>query len=327
MTEQYAIRHHEFGKPEEVLRLETIEAPEPGPGEVRVRLLASCINPSDLGMIGGTYGRLRELPAVAGKEGVGEVEAVGPGVTELRPGTRVRFPGEEGAWREYAVAAENSIDTVPEGVPVEQAALSFVNPPTAYCLLHKIVALQPGDWIVQNAGNSAVGLSVIQLARAMGVKTISQVRRRELDAPLRELGADAVVVEGDEWTKSVPELTGGAGVRLALNSVGGASAIEQIKVLGEGGIQVTFGAMTKEAVRFPTRYLIFNDIHLRGFWWDRWARQNGNAETRAVLDAVHGHMRAGTLKLPVEKTYSFSEFKEALKHNGSPRLGKVLLRP
>lgn len=242
MTQQKAICHHEFGKPLDVLRLENVAQLEPKVGEVRVRLLAATINPSDYGMIGGSYGRLRELPAVAGREGVGVVEALGRGVSSVGVGARVRFP-EEGTWQETACMPAADVWMVPSDVPVDQAAFSFINPPTAYCLLNKMVDLAAGSWVLQNAGNSAVGLSVIQIAKAMGFKTISQVRREELIAPLKALGADHVVVEGSGWAKQVKELTGGEPIQLALNSIGGASASDQIKALGEGGTQVTFGGM------------------------------------------------------------------------------------
>lgn len=326
MTTQKAIRYHEHGDPLKVLRFETVEQPEPGEGEVRVKLLAATINPSDYGMINGSYGRLRELPAVAGREGVGEVEAVGPGVEGFYAGMRVRF-AESGAWQETVCLPVDQLFEVPEDVPVDQAAISFINPPTAYCLLKKIVDLQPGSWIVQNAGNSAVGLSVIQMAREMGFRTISQVRREELVGPLKDFGADHVVLEGSDWSKRVDELTGGEPVRLALNSIGGESAIDQIKTLGKGGTQITFGGMVGDRVRFPTRFLIFNNVRLIGFWWDQWRRQAGPEGCSEVMTAVYEMMRAGTLRLPVEATYPIAEFKAALEHDKRPRLGKILLVP
>lgn len=324
---QDAIRHHEFGKPLEVLKFEQIDLPEPKAGEVRVRLELATINPSDYGMIGGSYGHLRELPAVAGREGVGVVDVLGSGVSELAVGARVRFPSEEGAWQQYACISANSLLVVPKEVPVEQAAISFINPPTAYCLLKKIVDLNEGDWIVQNAGNSAVGLSVIQMAKAFGYKTISQVRREELIEPLKAMGADHVVLEGTDWAKGVSEITRGAPVRLALNSIGGESAIDQIKTLSECGTQVTFGGMVGEKVRFPTRFLIFNDVRLVGFWWDNYARRHGADGVSEVMTEVYAMMVDGRLSLPIETTYPLSEFEVAIQQNSQPRLGKVLLKP
>lgn len=325
--QQLAIRHHSFGKPLEVLQLEQIAAMEPQAGEVRVRLEAATINPSDYGMIAGSYGRLRELPAVAGREGVGVVDALGAGVTDVAIGTRVRFPGEGGAWQASACVAADQLLVVPAEVPVEQAAISFINPPTAYCLLKNIVDLQAGDWVVQNAGNSAVGLSVIQMAKAFGLNTISQVRREELVEPLKAMGADHVVLEGSDWVKGLAEVTGGAAVKLALNSIGGDSAIDQIKVLSESGTQVTFGGMVGDKVRFPTRFLIFNDVRLQGFWWDQFARKAGAEGVREVMAEVYAMMVDGRLQLPIEKTYSFSEYKAAIQHDSQPRLGKILLKP
>ena len=326
MTQQKAICHHAFGKPLEVLQLEEVARPEPSDGEVRVRLLAATINPSDYGMIGGSYGRLRELPAVAGREGVGVVDAIGHGVSRIGVGARVRFP-DGGAWQETACIPAADVLAVPEDVSIEQAAISFINPPTAYCLLKKIVNLAPGSWVLQNAGNSAVGLSVIQMAKVLGLKTISQVRREALIEPLKALGADRVVIEGSGWVEQVNQLTEGESIRLALNSIGGESAMHQIKVLGESGTQVTFGGMVGDLVRFPTRYLIFNNVRMVGFWWDQWCQRAGKDGLDEVMSAVYTMMREGTLKLPVEATYSFAEYERALKHDKSPRLGKILLKP
>ena len=326
MTLQKAVRYHEFGNPLEVLSLETVELPEPKEGEVRVRLLAATINPSDYGMINGSYGHLRDLPAVAGREGVGEVETIGPGVEGVNLGTRVRF-SEYGAWQEFVCIRADELFEVPEDIPVDQAALSFINPPTAYCLLKKMVDLQPDSWILQNAGNSAVGLSVIQMARAIGFRTISQVRREELVDTLKALGADHVVLEGSDWFKQVDKLTGGRPIQLALNSIGGTSATDQIKVLGKGGTQITFGGMVNDLVRFPTRFLIFNDVRLIGFWWDQWSRRNSREGRNEVMASVYTMIRNGTLQLPVEAIYSISEFKAAIKHDKRPRLGKILLKP
>ena len=327
MDLQKAIRHHEFGKPEEVLTLESILVPKPRTGEVRGRLLVASINPSDRGMIGGSYGKLRELPAIAGREAVGVVDTLGKGVEGVAIGTKVRFPGEDGAWCEFACARAEDLLVVPDGVLDEQAAMSFINPPTAYCLLKKVIDLEPGSWLVQNAGNSAVGISVIQMAKAMGLKTISQVRRESLIPPLKALGADHVVLEGSDWGAQRDQLTDGEPICLALNSIGGASAIDQIKVLAEGGTQVTFGGMVGDPVRFPTRYLIFKDVRLVGFWWDRWSRTHGSNGVSGVMAEVYKMMTSGVLCLPIEQVYLFEEFEAAMKHDLKPRLGKVLLCP
>lgn len=326
MITQKAIRYHKHGNPLEVLRLETVDQQDPKEGEVRVRLLAATINPSDHGMVNGSYGKLLDLPAIAGREGVGKVEALGPGVNNVAIGMPVRFL-DTAAWQETACMRADELIEVPEDISVDQAALSFINPPTAYCLLKKLIDLKPHSWVLQNAGNSAVGLAVIQIAQAVGLKTISQVRREELIEPLKKIGANHVVLEGSNWTKQINKLTGGEPVQLALNSIGGESAIDQIKALGEGGTQVTFGGMVGDLVRFPTRFLIFNDVRLTGFWWDQWIRKVSTEAFNEVMTAVYEMMRKGALRMPVEATYSFAEYKAAIEHDRRPRLGKILLKP
>jgi NADPH:quinone reductase-like Zn-dependent oxidoreductase len=125
----------------------------------------------------------------------------------------------------------------------------------------------------------------------------------------------------------VSEITRGAPVRLALNSIGGESATDQIKALGDGGTQVTFGGMVGDKVRFPTRFLIFNDIRMVGFWWDKFARGLGPEGVREVMQAVYAMIADGSLSLPIESQYPFSEYELAIKHANQPRLGKVLLVP
>ena len=159
-----ALRYERCGAPAEVLAPVELTVPVPGPGEALVALRAAGIHYSDLGLINGTYGKRLALPAIAGHEGVGEVVALGPDVTDLSLGSLVRMPPDAGVWSEAVVAKAEALDLIPEGVPLEQAALAFINPPTAWRLLHDFVELKPGDWLIQNAGTSAVSRLVAQLA-------------------------------------------------------------------------------------------------------------------------------------------------------------------
>lgn len=326
MPKATAVRYHETGNPADVLRIEEIELPDPGPGQALIALRAATINPSDLGMIGGSYGRLRELPAIAGREGIGEVVAVGPETHSVQPGTCVRMP-EDGVWTSHVLAAASTLQIVPGDLPPLQAAMAFVNPPTAYRLLHDFVDLQPGDWIIQNAGNSAVGFYVAQLANKLGLKCISIVRDADKwDQPLRKAGATLVLNDERDYPKQLPTLTGGAKPRLALNSVGGESAMNLIKATGDHGVVVTFGGMTGDKVRFPTRFLIFNDIQLRGFWMDRWFRSAPTGEAADLMQQVYDLISEGTFEGPVDSTFPLTKALEAVEQAAaSGRKGKVLL--
>ena len=324
MPESYQLFHSSYGQAAEVLKARSVTLKAPAADELQVSMLAAAIHPSDLGMLAGSYGQLRSLPAVAGREGVGVIEALGSEVDGWQVGQRVRIPDTIGCWQSRLAFPATNAERIPEGIRSEQAALAFINPPTAYCLLKKILPLKVGDWVLQNASNSAVGIAVIQLAKAFGFKTLNTVRRPELIAPLKALGADQVVLEGSGWHQTAADYTQGAPIRLALNSVGGSSAIDQIKALAEGGTQVTFGAMTGEAVRFPTRYLIFKHIQLQGFWWDQWRRDQGSAAVDSVMQAIFQCIQSGQLKTPIAQTYALVEYQAALAHAQAPRMGKVL---
>ncbi|QYY37209.1 2-enoyl thioester reductase domain-containing protein [Ruficoccus sp. ZRK36] len=326
-TEPQAVRYHERGKPEDVLKLESMPAGNPGKGEALVALRAAVIHPSDMGMIGGTYGRLPDLPAVGGREGAGVVLAVGEGVTELKVGQQVKMPEALGAWRQAVVAPVEDFIAIPNEVPAEMAAQAFINPPTALRILRDFIDFKPGEWIIQNAANSAVGVSMIQLAHHCGLKTINVVRDAETWEPiLKDMGADVVVAEESGYEKKIKELTGGAKPRLGLNSIGGDSVIRLIRCMADSAKVVTFGGMVGDKVRFPTRNLIFNDLHLCGFWMDKWVRTHSKEEFDAMQAEIFDLMAKGALKLPIDSTYSFDKATEAVaRANAGGRKGKVLI--
>ncbi|HKJ90912.1 MAG TPA: zinc-dependent alcohol dehydrogenase family protein [Oceanipulchritudo sp.] len=315
----------EFGRPLEVLELGERNLPDPEKGEVQIRILAAPIHPSDFGIILGKYGNLPELPAIGGREGVGEVVALGEDVKGLSLGDRVVVPKDVGSWQQAANVEAGDCFVIPEGVPLEMAAMIMVNPPTAWRLLRD-AHLANGDWLIQNAANSAVGLHVIEMARYLDLKTINVVRREELVEPLKARGADVVVLEESGYEKKIADLTGGEPVRLALNSVGGSSAIRLVKALSPGGLHITFGAMTFDAVRLPTRELIFEGLVMKGFWMDKWFRENTRARVQIMFDKMFDLMQKGIIQAPVEAEYSLDDYKAAIEAAGQPRLGKILFR-
>lgn len=320
-----ALTIKEFGPPAEVLMLEEKPVPDPGGGEVLLRVLAAAIHPSDLGIVLGKYGTLPELPAVAGREGVAEVVALGDGVEGLQEGDRVRVPADAGAWQSEMVVPAGDLLKLPSDIPVELSAMATINPPTAWRLLRD-AHLNEGEWVVQNAANSAVGLHVIEMARHLGLKTLNIVRREELVEPLLGRGADVVMLEESGYEKQVAEITSGEPVRLALNSIGGDSAVRLVRSLSRGGIHVTFGAMQFDKVRFPTRELIFNDITLRGFWMDQWYREQSKARVQIMFDKIFDLMRKEVVVPSVHRMYPLDEYKEALAAAARPRLGKILFK-
>lgn len=319
------IRYHAHGSPFEVLTMEEIPLRELGPREVRIEIQAATIHPSDIGLIQGSYGRLRELPAVGGREGVGKVVEVGSDVKEAVLHKVVAVPDEAGAWQEYCQTDVENLILLPALVPYTQLAVALLNPMTAWRLLHDFEYLREGDVIIQNAGNSAVGLAIIQFARQMGISCLSLVRSERLIKELKAYGATEVWLDNEKVPEKVAEFTDNHGCAIALNSVGGKSAMRLAKSLKPGGVHVTFGAMNGDPVRFPTRHLIFDDIRFVGFWLDRWKQQQTHAQLINALEDILQPLAMTELKYPIDSVYSLENFSKALKRNSESRLGKVLL--
>lgn len=325
-----ALVYKQTGKPLEVLSLEETDVPAPAAGEVTIALEAAVVHPSDMGMIGGTYGRLRALPAVAGREGVGRVTALGAGVENLAVGDRVRMPEDEGVWRSAITVPAAEAERVPADVPAEQAAMAFINPPTVWRILHDFAELKPGDWVLQNAGSSALGQCLVQIAHALGLRSVSLVRNVEKWTPiLRALGGDVILPDEKDSMKKIAEIVGGKAnlPKLALNSIGGESASRLTRMVADAGTIVTFGGMTGELVRFPTRQFIFSDLRMRGFWMDRWSRAAPREQRAELTEQIFALMRAGTLKMAVDAVFELSDFRAAVARAlEGGRNGKVLFR-
>ena len=212
-----AVRYHEHGEPGSVLKLEEVPVPAIGAGEVLVEMQAATIHPSDIGLINGSYGRLRQLPAVGGREGVGKVVSVGSGVDEKILQRPVAMPDDQGAWQDYVKMQADDLILLPALVPFDQLALSIINPLTAWRLLNDFEYLKEGDFIIQNAGNSAVGLSVVQFAKKLGLTLISLVRNEERKSEMIDFGAQEVWIDDDDVPEKVKELTAGKGCVLGMN--------------------------------------------------------------------------------------------------------------
>src|SRR5438477_1226460 len=178
------------GNPAEVLRIEKQPWPVCRPDEAVVEMRAAPINPADLNQIEGKYPVRAELPATPGFEGAGVVVQIGANVREVAIGSLVIVPHNLGTWREVLATAAGELVVVPPEIGSEQAAMLKINPLTAWRLLHGYVDLKQGDWVIQNAANSAAGRAVIQLSRELGFRTVSVVRREELIQDLRGDGAD-----------------------------------------------------------------------------------------------------------------------------------------
>jgi NADPH:quinone reductase-like Zn-dependent oxidoreductase len=328
-----AVVFERFGEPRTVLQVREVERPEPGRGEVRVRMRASPINPSDLLVVRGQYGRLPTLPATPGFEGVGVIDTVGPGLLArlrgLRPGRRVAvLNGVGGNWKEYVVLPARQAVPVPDDLPDEQVAAFFVNPATALVMTRQVLRVPAGAWLVQTAAGSALGRMVIRLGRHFGFHTVNLVRRRALEDELRGLGADAVLVPGEDNVPArVRELTGGRGAGFGLDAVGGTATLDVLRALGAGGRMLVYGTLAMEPVPLESRLLMVGQKAIEGFWLSEWVKEQGVLTMLRLFRRVIALMRAGVLTTPVAGAFPLERLAEALELAEQPaRPGKVLLR-
>lgn len=326
MSSGKQLRFPQFGKPGDVLEVAEFSPEAPATGEVLLRILAAPINPADLNTIEGTYGVKPALPAVPGIEGCGEV--VESGSPDYQPGDRVIFLRRAATWATHTTVPAESLFKVPAGIDPVQAAMLKVNPATAWRLLHGFENLNQGDWVVQNLGNSAVGRCVIQLARDLGIRTISFVRNAEQFGELKSLGADHVLLDDDDGFAVAKEILGGANAAIAFNAVGGDSALRLMKLLRVGGTHVTYGAMGRKPITLPNGLLLFQDIRIRGLWVTRWVENATPEEVKATYQNLAERVAAGRLMQPVDGTFLLDVWRDALARLDAPeRNGKVLFAP
>ena len=320
-----AVVYERHGNPVDVLRVEQQPWPKPAPHEAVVQMRAAPINPADLNQIEGKYPVRPELPATPGFEGAGIVVDLGAGVTNVAVGALVILPHNIGTWRDALAVKADELVVVPAGIEPVHAATLKINPLTAWRLLDDYVDLKKGDWLIQNAANSAAGRTVIQIARELGYKTVNVVRRMELIDELRAEGGDVVLVDGEDLREKVKSATSDAPIRLGLNAVGGDSALRLANCLAPRSTLVTFGAMSLQPLKIPNRLLIFKDLRFRGIWINKWYDNATIEERMDAFRPLFEMAERGLLKTKVEKSYPLTEAKAAVAHAAQgKRSGKIV---
>jgi NADPH:quinone reductase-like Zn-dependent oxidoreductase len=320
-----------FGPATEVAEASEVHDPgPPGPGQVLLDILAAPINPSDFLVFQGRFGaRPPPLPAPAGGEAVGQVAALGEGVTNLKIGDRIlALHAGRGNWRQRVLAPAAGVRALPAAADPLQLAMLAVNPATALHMLTRYVTLSPGDWLIQNAGNSAVGHCVIWLARQRGLRTISVVRRADQIAPLVTTGGDVVLVDGPDLPDRVTAAIGGQPIRLALDAVAGSATARLARCLALRGTLVVYGLLSSPDCTVPASELVFRDITLRGYWFTPWFEHSSNADRAALYAELGQYVVEGTICVAIEACYPLERVRDALTHAARPdRSGKIILLP
>jgi len=320
-----SIIYESFGVPEQVLKLGERPQPQPGPGQVRLRMVLSPIHNHDLMTAAGSYGFKPELPAAGGTEALGVVDALGEGVTNLKVGQRVTGGGQA-TWAEFYLGDAARLVPVPDSVDDETACQLVSMPLSAKMIIHEL-GLKRGDWLVQNAGNGAVGKLVARFGAEQVIGVISLVRRDEAVAELKALGIEhAVSTASDGWQDKARAMIGYGKALHGIDSLGGDGPAQLAEVMADGGTITNFGAMTGRPLRITPALLLFRQMTVKGFWAAK--PKTPVAEIARMIGELVADAANGKLTLPVDGIYPLEEIAAAVKASGEPgRQGKVVLRP
>ena len=316
-----AIHLTAYNNPSQNLKMVDVSEPNaPAAGEALVRMEYAPINDSDLLLANGIYLLRPKLPSVIGGEGAGIVEAVGPGVTNVKAGDRVTIPFGTFTWSEKVVAPAEGLFVVPPSIDARTASMLNINPTTAVLLLDEFVKLKPKDWIVLNAANSQVARCLMEVAKSRDLNVAGIVRRPELIPEVEKLGANFVGVESPELPKEIQVATGGVPIALGLDAVGGPATATIASALSAGAQLVVYAQLSRVPIQVRQGDLIGKGLKIHGFWmyYDKYSHK-----IRAALAEGAQLVASGKLALSFTTTYKLSQIKEAFEH--AERGGKVLL--
>ena len=320
-----AIRVHSPGGPE-ALRYEDVPQPSPAAGDVLVKVEAAGVNYIDVYQRTGMY--KVATPFTLGQEAAGVVTAVGPGVSDPKPGDRVAYTSILGAYAEYAVVSADRVVMLPDGVTTRQAAAAMVQGMTAHYLACTTYPLKAGDTCLVHAAAGGVGLLLCQIASRRGARVIGTVSTREKAALARDAGArDVILYTEQDFEAEAKRLTNGLGLQVVYDSVGKTTFEKGLNCLARRGMMVLYGqssgpvgsfdpqVLNQKGSLFLTRPTIAHYIATR-------------AELVARAGEVLAWVKSGTLKLRIEHEFSLAEAAEAHRAlEARKTTGKLLLIP
>jgi NADPH2:quinone reductase len=320
-----AIRIHEYGGPE-VLRYEEVSLPEPGVGEARVKIDAVGVNYIDVYQRKGQYPD--PLPVIPGREAAGVVDAVGSGVSDLTPGTRVVYAMHVGAYAEYAVVPARRLVPIPRELETRLAAAAMLQGLTAHYLTHSTYPLQPGDSALIHAAAGGVGLLLVQMAKRRGARVIGTVSTEEKARLVREAGADEVILYTQaDFEAETRRLTDGKGVHVVYDSVGQSTFDKSLNCLRPRGYIVLYGQSSGPVPPFNPQLLsakgslYLTRPNLMHYTLDR-------AELLKRAGDLFEWIIAGTLSVRIDATFSLAEASLAHRYLEERKSkGKILLVP
>ncbi|REE99719.1 zinc-dependent alcohol dehydrogenase family protein [Thermomonospora umbrina] len=325
------VRFHELGGPD-VLRVEDVDAGDPGPGEVLIRVDAIGVNRAEALFRSGNYIEpVKEFPARLGTEAAGVVEAIGPGVTGFEPGRPVSVvPGfsmnDHGVYTERAVVPASAVLHRPDGLDAIGGAAVWMPYLTAYGGLVDVAGLRPGDTVVLTAASSGVGLAAIRLANHVGATPIATTRTRaKKDALLKTGAAEVIVTDEEDVADRVLGLTEGRGAEVVFDAIAGPGVTDLAKVVAPEGTLLLYGALSDEPTPYPGFDLGMPALNMRTYTVTRETTAHPERLLRAAAFISSG-LRTGAFEPVVDRVFDLDEVVDAHRHMESGnQVGKIVL--
>ena len=323
------VRIHTLGGPE-VLQIENLEVGEPGPGEVRIRVEAVGLNRSEAMYRAGRYPTKPQLPSLIGYEGVGTIEALGPGVEDFAVGERVCVlpmiqQGQYGIWAEQAIVPARVLLPAPPGLTPAEAASIWMQYMTAYAII-EVANVGIGDGVIVRAASSSVGIAAIQLANWAGSVSIACTRTSDKKQALLDHGAAHVVAtEEEDLVARVMAITGGKGARTAFDPVGGPYVDTLAQALAPRGILFVYGGLSEQPTPYPHWPCAMKGLSMRG--WVASEIWNHPHRYKAAQEKILAGLAGGQLRPVIAKEFHGLEQLAAANEflESNQQVGKVVV--
>lgn len=313
----------------------TIPVPQPGAGEVLVKMHASPINPSDLAFLSGGYGIKKPFPVVPGFEGSGTVVAAGKGILpKIWLGRKVACaasPKQNGCWAEYMVTNAASCVPLSKKISMDQGSMMFVNPMTALAFFD-VYKNTPNPskklrGIINTAAASALGRMVIQLGKKNGIPVISVVRREEQVEMLKSAGAEHVLNSSDpDFEKEMKKIAHRLNATIIFDAVGGKLPQQLLSAAPKGSKLFIYGRLSADACEILPGELIFTGNQIQGFWLTNWLHEKGMIKTLFAVRKVQSLLNA-ELGTKIYRQFNIGQITDAIEtYRNNMSEGKVLIR-
>ncbi|MGI9234032.1 MAG: NADPH:quinone oxidoreductase family protein [Woeseiaceae bacterium] len=320
-----AVICNEYGPPES-LRIETVDDPVPGSGQILVDVAAAGINFPDVLAIAGKYQVKTPTPFVPGNEAAGVVAALGDGVSQFAVGDKVIINSKGGAFAEKCLAPVHTAMPLPDALSFEQGAGFSVTYGTSYHALKQSARLQPGETVLVLGAAGGVGITAVEIAKVMGARVIAAASSDEKLEFAVSAGADETVNYSTEPLKErVKELTGGDGADVVYDPVGGELADQAFRATAWHGRYLVIGFACGEIPKFAANIALLKEASIIGVWWGTWASKNPELQIQNMMDMAK-LVAEGTLTPRVTESYALDDYVNAFKAITERRaLGKVIL--